>query len=324
MRNIDAINLIQQKTRNRVHAIALVGAMVSLLSFLGWVLAGADGLVWALLICIGLFIISPTLSPHWILRLYGARPLSFHRAPRLYAALRTLAVRAALPHLPPLYYVPSRAMNAFAVGSRDNAGIALTDGLIQTLNMREINGVLAHEVSHLRHNDLWVLNIANIIGRVTAFLSLAGQLLLFINLPLWWVSGQHISWVAIVVLILSPTLVTILQLALSRTQEFNADLSAAELTGDPEGLASALLKIEQRNAGFFSRIILHRYRRAQPPTLRTHPETQERVRRLLNLSQVQLSPEDGIPRHGRPTGKWIDAGRKGWTELHTHVSKCFP
>jgi heat shock protein HtpX len=320
MRNIDAIKLIQQKTRNRLHAMALVGTMVSLLSFLGWVLAGADGLAWALLICIGLFIISPTLSPHWILRLYGARPLSPHRAPRLYAALQTLAVKAALPRLPTLYYVPSKAMNAFAVGNRDNAGIALTDGLIRTLHMREINGVLAHEVSHLRHNDLWVLNIANIIGRVTAFLSLAGQLLLLISLPLWLVSGQNISWVAILVLILSPTVVSILQLALSRTQEFNADLSAAELTEDPGGLASALLKIEQRNAGFLSRIILGGYRRAQPASLRTHPETQERVRRLLDLSQVHPSPEDGIPRHGRPTGKWIDAGRKGWTGFHRHAS----
>lgn len=268
-----------------MHSVALLGAMVSLLSLLGWIFAGADGLIWALLISIGLLIISPGISPRLVLRLYGAKPLSPQRAPGLYAIVRDLAARAALPRIPMLYYVPSDAMNAFAAGSSNNAAIAVTDGLLKRLDMREINAVLAHEISHLRHNDLWILNISNIVGRVTALFSLFGQVLLLLNLPLWLVSGLHISWMAILVLIMAPTITTLLQLALSRTREFNADLSAAELTGDPRGLATALLKIDRRNAGLLSRILVPGYSSRQPSILRTHPHTGERVNRLLKLSE---------------------------------------
>lgn len=268
-----------------MHSVALLGAMVFQLSLLGWIFAGADGLIWALLISIGLLIIGPGISPRLVLRLYGAKPLSPQRAPGLYAIVRDLAAQAALSRIPMLYYVPSEAMNAFAAGSRNNAAIAVTDGLLKTLDTREINAVLAHEISHLRHNDLWILNISNIVGRVTALFSLTGQVLLLLNLPLWLVSGLHISWLAILVLIMAPTITTLLQLALSRTREFNADLSAAELTGDPRGLATALLKIDRRNAGLLSRILVPGYSSRQPSILRTHPHTGERVNRLLKLSE---------------------------------------
>lgn len=285
MRKINDIRLFHQKVRNGVHSLVLLGAMASLLSLLGWLFAGPEGLVWALFIGIGLLAISPALSPRLVLRLYGARPLSPDSAPRLYAALRALAQRAALPRLPVLYYLPSAAVNAFAVGSRNAAGIAVTDGLLKTLDMREISAVMAHEVGHLKHNDLWILNISNIIGRVTSFFSLVGQLLLLFNLPLLLVSGQHISWMAILVLILAPTITMMLQLALSRTREFQADLSAAELTGDPKELAAALLKIERHQTGSISSIFLPGYRRAQPDLLRTHPHVAERVKRLQHLSE---------------------------------------
>ncbi len=284
-RNINNLNFLKQKITNLLQSAALLIGMVSVLSLLGWLFAGVNGMLWAFFISIGILVISSNLSPRVILRLYSAKPLSPSQAPRLYSALETLARRAELPRLPSLYYVPTRAVNAFAAGNRNNAAIAVTYGMLNALNMRELNSVLAHEVSHLKNNDLWILNLSNTISQVTSFFSLAGQLLLILNLPLLLLSDQHISWIAILVLISAPTIAMLLQLALSRTREFSADLSAAILTGDPKGLASALLKIEQHNASWLPKIFYPGRRKPQSSTFRTHPNTDERVKRLLALSE---------------------------------------
>ena len=288
-KNISNISFSKQKFTNFFHSAALLIGMVSLLILLGWIFAGITGIMWALVISLGIWAISPNLPPRLILRLYGAKPLSAGNAPRLYSALHTLAQQAQLPSLPTLYYVPSKAVNAFAVGNRNDAAIAVTDGLINVLSMRELTSVLAHEVSHLKNNDLWILNLSNTISRVTSFFSMAGQFLLILNLPLLLMSGRHISWVAILVLILAPAMTTLLQLALSRTREFNADLSAAKLTGDPKGLASALLRIERHQLGWVPSILFPGRRKLQASTWRTHPKTEERVKRLLSLSEDRQS-----------------------------------
>jgi heat shock protein HtpX len=283
--NINNINYFKQKAMNLLQSAALLIGMVLVLSLLGWIFAGANGMLWAFFISIGILMISPNLSPRLILRLYSAKPLSPNRAPRLYSALKTLAQRAELPSLPTLYYVPTRTVNAFATGNRNNAAIAVTDGMLNALNMRELNSVLAHEVSHLKNNDLWILNLSNTISQVTSFFSLAGQFLLILNLPLLLLSGRHISWIAILMLISAPTITMLLQLALSRTREFSADLNAAILTGDPKGLASALLKIERHQAGWLPGMFFPGQRKTQASTFRTHPNTGERIKRLFALSE---------------------------------------
>ena len=171
--------------------------------------------------------------------------MSPHQAPDLYAALQEFAQRAGLPRPPVIYCVPTKMLNVFTTGSPDNAAIAITDGLLNTLSMRELNAVIAHEVAHLKNNDLWIMNLSDTISRVTSFFSMSGHFLLLLNLPLLLASGHHVSWVGILVLIFAPTIVVMLQLALSRTREIDADLYAALLTGDPEGLTSALTKMER-------------------------------------------------------------------------------
>lgn len=268
---------------NRIQSLLLLGSMAAFLALLGWVLWGSDGVFWLLISGVFLVFLNPTLSPQLILRMYRANPLSPQQAPVLYAALQELAKRAELPSYPRIYYVPSRMINAFAVGDRRRSAITLSDGLIRRLDTREIIAVLAHEISHIQHNDMWVMGIADLFTRLTNLLSLFGQFLLLLSLPMLLFYDYAINWPVILLLIFAPSLSALMQLALSRTREYDADLNAARLTGDPAGLASALVKIEQHQGRFFERMFLPGRRVPDPSLLRTHPPTEERVRRLMQL-----------------------------------------
>jgi heat shock protein HtpX len=147
--------------------------------------------------------------------------------------------------------LPSRILNAFAVSAPKQSAIALTDGLIRQLSDRE----------------------------------LVGQLLLILNLPLVLTGAAVINWWAILLLIFAPNLSALAQLALSRTREFDADLNAVRLTGDPQGLASALVKIEQLQGVWMERVLLPGRRVPEPSLLRTHPHTEDRINRLAALKR---------------------------------------
>lgn len=270
---------------NRLQSLLLLLAMAAFLALLGWLLWGVTGVVWLMVFGALLVLFNPMNTPYLIMRMYRAVPLRPDQAPALYALLRQLAERAELARLPELYYLPSPMVNAFAVGRREEGAIAVTDGLLRNLNGREGAAVLAHEISHIRSNDMWVMGLADLFSRMTGLLSLFGQILLLLNLPLILMTGVSINWFAIFILILAPNLSALAQLGLSRTREYHADLNAARLTGDPEGLASALVKIEQRQGGWLERIFLPQRGTPEPSLLRTHPPTEERVRRLMELQQ---------------------------------------
>lgn len=257
--------------------------MGAFLGLLGWLLWGAPGLLMLLLGGILGVLLNPSLSPRWVMGLYGAARLGPDDAPGLVAAVRELAARAGLPSVPVLYYVPSRMLNAFAVGGRRQSVLAVTDGLLRQLTTRELLGVLAHETSHIASNDLWVMGLADMFSRTTSMLSLLGQFLLLLNLPLILFAEVSINWPAILLLIFAPTLSALAQLALSRAREYDADLNAARLTGDLVGLASALAKIERVQGGWMERIFMPGRRIPEPSLLRTHPQTEARISRLMSL-----------------------------------------
>ncbi len=286
----------QHALANRIQSLLLLVAMVSFLSLLGWVLWGVDGIFWLLLLGFVLLLFNPVASPWLIMRMYRATRLTSVKAPTLDSTLRELAHRAGLHRVPELFYVPSPMVNAFTVGSRNEAVIAVTDGLLRSLDTRETVGVLAHEVSHIRNNDMWVMGMADLFSRLTSLLSLLGQFLLLLNLPLIVMSNVSINWFAILLLIFAPNLSALAQLGLSRTREYEADLSAARLTGDPEGLANALVKIEQRSGSLLERLFLPGRRIPEPSLLRTHPPTKERVRRLMALKPPIAEPLSFIRR----------------------------
>jgi len=275
--------VLGRRVSNFLQTALLLGAMALLAGYLGWALLGGAGLTAAVIVVLFFLAFAPRVSPRMMLRLAGASELRPEQAPGLYRLLGTLAQRAGLARAPHLYYMPTRVLNAFAVGSRDDAAITLTDGLLRRLEGREITGVLAHELAHVRANDVWVMTLAELAARITGTLSFFGLALLFIWLPISLLSGSGLPLLPILVMIFAPTLSAMLQLALSRTREYDADIAAVELTGDPRGLASALNTLEKLQGGWMERMFLARV----PNWMRSHPQTNARIQRLLALEAEQ-------------------------------------
>lgn len=276
----------KHKLKNFVHILVLFLCMGAILSLLGFIIAGVEGILWAAALGVLILAISPNISPSFIFSMYRGKLLSAYDAPALYQITQELANRANLPAPPELYYLPSQLMNAFSVGTSKNSGIGLSDSLLSALTLREITAVLAHEISHIQHNDVRVMTYADILNRITNTLSLTGFLLIFLNLPLYFLGLVTISWFALGVLIVAPTIMGFLQLSLSRMKEFDADRQAVLLTGDPEGLAMALSKLEVYESSIFDILLGRGHRGSIPSVLRTHPDTEERIKRLLSLKEL--------------------------------------
>ncbi len=267
---------------NRVQTLLLVLLLLGISALAGGLLFGEAGLWLALGASVLALVIEPAAVWRLTLALYRARPIPQWQAPELWQLTETLAGQAGLDAAPVLHYVPSAVVNAFAVGNRRSAGIALTDGLLRTLDRRELAGVLAHEIAHIAHGDLRVLGLADYVSRLTALFALAGQFALLLALP-WWLLGEaEIHWPGLLLLIFSPQLALLAQLGLSRVREFDADLAAARITGDPEGLALALAKIERVSRSWRA-WLMPGWGNPEPSWLRTHPATEDRIERLLAL-----------------------------------------
>jgi heat shock protein HtpX len=279
---IDAINQARHKWRNRLHTVLLAGGSLALLAACAYVFAGAAGIFWAALLG-GLSLwMSTRVSPDLVLRLYKARRLAPEEFPEGQRIVRLVAARAGLAAPPDLYYVPSNLMNAFSVGKPGQSAIGVTDALIRRLSPRQFAGVIAHELSHIRNEDIKVMALADMVSRLTSAMSFVGLFTLFLNVPAILAGGGQVPWLGIALLWTAPTVGALLQLALSRAREYDADLDAAGLTGDPEGLASALVRLE-RSQGRMWEMVLPGGRVPQPSVLRSHPGTEERVRRLMSL-----------------------------------------
>ncbi|MCB2055200.1 MAG: M48 family metalloprotease [Geminicoccaceae bacterium] len=277
----------RHRWRNRLHSALLLGGMAALLAGCGWILFGAGGALWILVGSIAGFALGPQVSPAWLMRAYGARLLDRTAFPEGVALVEALAARAGLRRAPSLHYLPSRMLNAFAVGRGEDAAIAVTDGMLRTLDRRELTGVLAHEIAHVRNGDLWIMGVADAMSRLTGLLSYAGLLLALFALPLALLGMPLLPLAGGLLLIAAPTIGSLLQLALSRSREYDADLAAVELTGDPLGLASALGKLERLQGRYWEEILLPGRRMPQPSLLRTHPPSEQRIARLMALAGME-------------------------------------
>lgn len=301
---IDQNRFSSHRGSNRLQTLLLLAFMTTYAGYLGWLLWGLDG-VWTVAI-MGAFLLffSPGISSRWVLRMYGARPLHYNQTPQYHQLMRVLTQRSGLSHIPSLWWVPSRMVNAFAVGRKNDSAIAMTQGLLQTLSPRELAGVLAHETAHIVHDDLFVMGLADAISRITSAMSFTGLLLLVFSLPQIFFGG-HVNWLPLLLLAAAPQISLLAQLGLSRTREFDADLTAAQLTDDPEGLAMALDKLERIQRQGFRRIFLPGQGVPEPSWLRTHPTSEERIKRLLDLKRPaqpwahDLSFEPLVLQHSR-------------------------
>lgn len=296
MKQLATLDLLAQRhhrTRNRLHTWLLSTACMFLLAVTAWAFGGPSGIIYVLVFGIPPLILLRRASPHMVLSMYKAKQVSAADFPVGHHIVEELAHRAALPATPHLYVIPSRMVNAFAVGSREDSAIAITDALARTLTARELAGVLAHEISHVAHGDVKVMAFADMVSRFTSIMSTIGILSLFLNLVVFAGGyGTYIPWFGVAVLLAAPTISGLLQMALSRTREFDADLGAAMLTGDPDGLATALRKLEKAQGKMWEGVLLPGSRIPEPSILRSHPATADRIERLMAL-KIQSADGSG-------------------------------
>jgi heat shock protein HtpX len=251
---------------------ALIGGPSTALMFLGFALVMNLGVYW--------------FSDRIALKMSGAKPLEESQAPRVYAMTRDLTQTAKMP-MPALYVIPQAQPNAFATGrSPDKAAVAVTAGIVQLLSEDELRGVIAHELAHIRNRDTLIQSVAASIGGAITYL---GYMLL-------WFGGDSNSPIGLVATLalwlLAPIAATIIQLAISRQREYSADATGAQISGQPESLASALLRLEEGskqipmevNQATEALYIVKPFRAGGLAGLfSTHPPIEERVKRLRQM-----------------------------------------
>lgn len=275
--------LSRQKLSVRTQSLLIAAAMLGISALAAWNVLGGLGML-VLAAGVAFFVLPRTRESASASRAPG-RPLARWEAPRLYDIVEALARRAGLAAVPRVYLLPSRTMNAAAFGGEEEPAILVTQGLAGALTERELAGVLAHEIAHIRNRDLRLFAFAEVTKMLAYFVSRIGWFMLLIQFPLLLLGQALLPLPAVLLLAAGPSMVLLLQLALLRTREFAADLTAVELSGDPIALASALRRIERPRLRIFDYVLpLPEPAREPANPLRTHPSTEERVRRLSALA----------------------------------------
>lgn len=297
MNGTGTASVVPHVMKNQIKTILLLGVLSALLIGFGamlgrqWVLGFT---LLALVLNLGAYFFSDRI----VLRMHRAEPVGEHQAPRLYAVVRELAMRAEIP-MPRVYRIPSPQPNAFATGRNPKNGVvAVTDGILQILTERELRGVLAHEIGHVKNRDILVSTIAAAVAGAIAYIA---NMLQFTAIFGGSSDDDAPSPLAALALaIVAPIAATLVQLGISRSREFLADETGARLSGDPEALASALEKLEHAAhvvppvtaaPSTASLFIVNPFAgvRGIVALFSTHPPMQERVRRLRAMGFVRYA-----------------------------------
>jgi heat shock protein HtpX len=268
----------------------LMAALTALFMGIGYLIGGGGGALIALLVAAGMNLFAYWNSDKMLLRMHHAEPVDARSAPELYEMVEQLAGNAGIP-VPAVYIIHEDQPNAFATGRNpENAAVAVTTGLLRTLDHQELAGVVAHELAHVKNRDTLIMTI-------TA--TIAGAISMLANFALFF-GGNRDNPLGIVgtiaLMILAPIAAMLVQMAISRTREFAADRAGAEIVGRPMWLASALSKLEhgsrrignpvaeQNPATAHLYIVNPLHGGALSGLFRTHPTTEERIAALRRLA----------------------------------------
>lgn len=279
---------------NWIKTTVLMAGIMALFGAVGMMIGGQQGMLLALLFGGAMNLFSYWFSDKMVLRMYNAKEVDEASSPYLYNMVRELAARAQMP-MPRVYLIHEAQPNAFATGRNpENAAVAATTGILQLLSQRELRGVMAHELAHVKHRDILISTISA---------TMAGAISALANFAMFFGGrddeGRPANVVAtIAVALLAPLAASLIQMAISRAREFEADRGGAEISGDPNALADALAKIDA-----YARGIPMHTAEAHPETAQmmimnplsggglaglfsTHPATEERIARLRALARA--------------------------------------
>jgi heat shock protein HtpX len=231
---------------NTLKTVVLLTFMTVLLVFVGAAIGGQNGMIIAFMMALVMNFVSYWFSDKIVLKMYNAKPVTEAEAPDLHAMIRRLTQKAGLP-MPKVYIIPEESMNAFATGRNPEHGVvAVTEGIMRALDREELEGVIAHELAHIKHRDILTGTIvATLAGAITMLAQMAHWALLFGGGRRDDSDEGGSPVVALVMMIVAPIAAMLVQMAISRTREFEADKGGAEIAGNPYGLANALLKLER-------------------------------------------------------------------------------
>jgi len=276
---------------NLLKTAVLMAAITALFMAIGALIGGRTGMMFALLLALGMNFFSYWFSDKLVLKMYNAQEVDETSAPQFYRMVQELAQRAQLP-MPRVYLINEDAPNAFATGRNpENAAVAATTGILRALSARELRGVMAHELAHVRHRDILISTISA---------TMAGAISMLANFAMFFGGRDsegrpHNPIVGLLVMLLAPLAASLIQMAISRAREFEADRGGAEISGDPHALASALQKIHRYAQGMPMEAAERHPETAQMMIMNplsggglrglfsTHPSTEERVERLLAM-----------------------------------------
>lgn len=282
---------------NNMKAFLLMGVLTVLLVLIGNAVGGRSGAMLFFVIALGMNFITYFFSDSIAIKMTRSRPVTENEAPELYAIVRNLSERAGIP-MPRIFITPSVQPNAFATGrGPTHAAVAVTEGIMGLLSRTELEGVLAHELGHVKNRDV-------LIGTIAA--SLAGAITMIANMLQWGLifggiggsddeGGGGILGLAgtLLMIVLAPIAAMLIQMAISRSREFEADADGARIAGSSAGLAGALLKLErganqipmQVNPAASHLFIVNPLSgQSMARLFSTHPPTEERVRRLEEMT----------------------------------------
>jgi heat shock protein HtpX len=282
---------------NMLKTAVLMAAITALFMAIGSLLGGRSGMMMALIVALGMNFFSYWFSDKLVLKMYNAHEVDATSAPQFHAMVADLARRAELP-MPRVYLIDEDAPNAFATGRNpEHAAVAATTGILRVLSERELRGVMAHELAHVKHRDILISTISA---------TMAGAISMLANFAMFFggrdsEGRSHNPIVGLLVMILAPLAASLIQMAISRAREFEADRGGAEISGDPRSLASALEKIHSYAQGTLLPPAERHPETAQMMIINplsagglrglfsTHPSTEERVERLLAMGSGRMA-----------------------------------
>ena len=302
----------------------LLGLMTALIVFIGGIFGGKQGMVVAFVLAMAMNFFSYWYSDKIVLRMYRATEVKPEDFPTLHEAVGRLAQNAGLP-MPRVYIIPEDAPNAFATGrDPEHAVVAVTEGLLRTMNNEEATGVLAHELSHIKNRDI-------LIGSIAA--TMAGAIMILASMARWSAffgggsqddEGGGMGVIGLIAMsILAPVAAMLIQMAISRSREYLADATGAQIAGNPEGLASALgklgayakqipMKAQPATAHMF--IVNPLSGRKMANLFSTHPPLEDRIARLRGGS-VYTPPGDTLPLDDTGESRGEQQARAMWDRL---------